>query len=209
MNRWTLPALAAALAAVPAHAQAFDGERGFYVAARGYGSIGDQNNIEFEDSREIAGAVGYRISESVRLEGEYGFRWANVSGLNGARTAHGNFTSRSLGVHAFYDFRAGHRLRPFVGAGGGAGIADFEFSGPADVSPGFLVVVKDSNSSAYWNALGGASYHLTPRFRISAGVEYVTYSDQAVASNIGGIDGINRAYNFYVGSRWFFGRTGR
>ncbi|MEO1965585.1 outer membrane beta-barrel protein [Hyphomonas sp.] len=185
----------------------FDGERGFYVAVRGYGSIADQNNIVFEDTREIAGAVGYRISDSVRVEGEYGFRWSNVAGLNGAREAHGNFTSRSMGAHVFYDFRKGKKLRPFVGAGGGAGVQDFEFSGPADINPDFIVEVKDTNSSAYWNALAGTSYHFSPRFRLSAGVEYVTYTDQAVASNIGGIDGINRAYNFYVGARWFLGRT--
>ena len=205
-------AIAFALAAVSLapHALAedpFDTERGFYVAIRGYGSIADQNNIVFSDTREIAGAAGYRISDSLRVEGEYGFRWSNISGLNGAREAHGDFTSRSLGAHLFYDFRKGRKLRPFIGAGGGAGVQDFEFSGPADINPDFIVTVKDTNSSAYWNALAGTSYHFTPRFRLSAGVEYVTYTDQAVASNIGGIDGINRAYNFYVGARWFLGRT--
>ena len=185
----------------------FDNARGFYVAMRGYGSIADQNNILFEDTGEVAGAVGYRISESFRVEGEYGFRWSNVAGLNGARDAHGNFTSRSLGAHVFYDFRKGKKFRPFIGGGGGAGVQDYEFSGPADINRAFIVEVKDTNSSAYWNALAGTSYHFSPRFRLSAGMEYVTYTDQAVPSNIGGIDGINRAYNFYVGARWFFGRT--
>ena len=35
----------------------FDNARGFYVAMRGYGSIADQNNILFEDTGEVAGAV--------------------------------------------------------------------------------------------------------------------------------------------------------
>ena len=181
----------------------FDAERGFYVAVRGYGSIGDQNNLIFEDSREVAGAIGFRANHSVRLEAEYGFRWANIAGLNGASTATGDFTSRSLGLHAFYDFREGERFRPFVGAGGGAGTLDFNFEGPADVNPDFIVVGKDTNSSAYWNLFLGATYHVNDTFRVSAGSEYVSYSDQAVESNIGGIDGINRAYNFYVGTRWF------
>jgi opacity protein-like surface antigen len=199
-------ALCGAALCFPMLAQAeedFDAERGFYVAVRGYGSIGDQNNLIFEDSREIAGAIGYRINHSVRLEAEYGFRWANIAGLNGARTASGDFTSRSMGVHAFYDFREGKRLRPFLGGGGGAGVLDFDFSGPADINPDFIVVGKDTNSSAYWNLLAGATYHVSDSFRVSLGSEYVSYSDQAVASNLGGIDGINRAYNFYVGTRWF------
>ena len=181
----------------------FDAERGFYVAARGYGSIGDQNNLIFEDSREIAGALGYRFNHSIRMEAEYGFRWANIAGLNGASTASGDFTSRSMGMHAFYDFRNGKRIRPFLGAGGGAGVLDFTFSGPADINPDFIVVGEDTNSSAYWNLFAGATYHVSDRFRLSLGTEYVSYSDQAVASNLGGIDGINRAYNFYIGTRWF------
>lgn len=194
---------AAALAATGAQAdEGFDGERGFYVAVRGYGSIGDQNNIIFEDSREVAGALGYRFSQSLRLETEYAFRWANIAGLNGARTAHGDFTSRSLGAHLFYDFRKGRHLRPFVGAGGGAGIVDYEFEGPADVNPDFRVIGRDTNSSAYWNLFAGATWHVSDSFRVSLGTEYVSYSDQAVQSNIGGIDGINRSYNFYVGARW-------
>ena len=206
------PVLAASLAVLTVAPAAFadgsfDPERGFYVAVRGYGSIADQNNLEFEDTREVAGALGYRISDSVRIEGEYGFRWSNVSGLNGASGAKGDFTSRSLGGHVFYDFRAGHRLRPFLGAGGGAGVQDFDIQGPADVNPDFTVVVRDTNTSAYWNAFAGATWHQSPRFRVSAGLEYVSYTDQAVASNLGGIDGINRAYNFYVGARWFLGRT--
>lgn len=207
MNRAVVFGLTAAALAPQALAETgFDGERGLYVAARGYGSIADQNNMEFEDTREMAAAIGYRINDSIRVEGEYGFRWSNISGLNGAREAHGNFTSRSLGAHAYYDFRKGRKLRPFIGMGGGAGVQDFEFSGPADINPDFIVIVKDTNSSAYWNTMAGVTWHYTPRFRLSAGAEYVTYTDQAVASNIGGIDGINRAYNFYVGARWFLGR---
>uniref|UniRef100_UPI0030DA2702 outer membrane beta-barrel protein n=1 Tax=uncultured Maricaulis sp. TaxID=174710 RepID=UPI0030DA2702 len=140
--RWLPLALCGACLCVPALAQAdenFDAERGFYVAVRGYGSIGDQNNLIFDDSREVAGAIGYRVNHSVRLEAEYGFRWANIAGLNGASTASGDFTSRSLGVHAFYDFREGKRLRPFLGAGGGAGGLDFTFSGPAAINPDFIV----------------------------------------------------------------------
>jgi opacity protein-like surface antigen len=82
-------------------------------------------------------------------------------------------------------------------------VLDFNFSGPADINPDFIVVGKDTNSSAYWNLFAGATYHLSDNFRLSLGSEYVSYSDQAVASNLGGIDGINRAYNFYVGTRWF------
>ena len=192
------------LGAMAAHAdEDFDGERGLYVAVRGYESIADQNNLIFEDSREIAGALGYRVSHNIRLEAEYGFRWSNIAGLNGASTATGDFTSRSLGVHAFYDFREGKRVRPFLGAGGGSGVLDFDFSGPADNNPNFIVVGKDTNTSPYWNVFAGATYHVSNKVRISVGTEYVSYSDQAVESNIGGIDGINRAYNFYVGTRLF------
>ena len=180
-------------------------QHGVYVAARGYGSIADQNNIVFEDTFEVAAALGYRLSDSLRTELEYAWRSSDIAGLNGASTASGEFDSHSIGVHAYWDFRKNSHFRPFVGGGYGWGVQDFQFAGPADANPNFIVVADDRNDSLYWNALTGVTWHISSDYRLAFGVEYVSYSDQAVESNIGGIDGINRAYNFFLASRWFFG----
>jgi opacity protein-like surface antigen len=181
---------------------------GFYAAVRGYGSIEDQNNFIFEDSREVAVAAGWRASEVWRVEAEYGARWSNIAGLNGASGVRGDSRIETFGLHAFRDFRKGKKIRPFLGAGGGLATLDFVFEGPADIDPSFIVSGQDEDDSYYINFFAGSSYHFNERWRLSGGVEYVTLKDQSIDSNLGGIDGINRAYNFFVGARYFFGPTG-
>ena len=184
-----------------AHAGAL-GENGFYFAFRGYGAINDQNNLHFAASREFGTAVGYRFSDVWRVESEYSRRWAKITGLNGALTTRGDFDAHSLGVHVFRDFRPEKRLRPFIGFGLGGGILDFDFKGPADINPDFIVIGNDTNISTYGNVFAGSTYHINSQLRVGAGLEYFTFSDQAVESNIGDIDGINRSYNFFLSLRW-------
>ena len=166
-----------------AHAEALE-ENGFYFAFRGYGAINDQNNLHFAASREFGTAVGYRFSDVWRVESEYSRRWAKIT------------------VHVFRDFRPAKRLRPFIGFGLGGGILDFDFKGPADINPDFIVIGNDTNISTYGNVFAGSTYHINSQLRVGAGLEYFTFSDQAVESNIGDIDGINRSYNFFLSLRW-------
>ena len=177
---------------------------GIYLAVRGYGSIEDQNNFHFDNSRELAGAVGCRFHENWRAEAEYSTRWSDISGLNGALTTTGKANVQTLGAHIFYDFRSGQRIRPFVGMGAGASRLDFKFEGPADHFPSFIVRGDDTNYGHYFNVLAGVTYNVSPALRLGLGVEYVTLPDDAIESNIGGIEGINRSYNYFLSARWFF-----
>ncbi len=178
---------------------------GIYAAFRGYGAIHDQNNFLFDDSREFGGAVGMALDENWRIETEYARRWAKITGINGARAAKGNFDSHSLGVHLFRDFMYGSKFRPFLGAGGGAGLLEFEFSGPANINPDFIVEGSDSNLSFYWNVFAGINYRVSDRWKLGVGAEYFSFQDQPVEANVGapeGIYGINRSYDFFISARY-------
>ncbi len=201
MIRTALSAAAAMGLVGTAQAQA-QSDDGVYFAFRGYGAIHDQNNLHFSASREFGVAAGYRFSDVWRVEGEYSRRWAKITGLNGALTTRGDFDSHALGLHLFRDFRTGKKLRPFVGIGIGGGILDFDFKGPADINPDFIVIGNDTNISSYGNVFAGSTYHINSKLRVGLGFEYFSFSDQAVESNIGNIDGINRSYNFFVSMRW-------
>tara|TARA_R110000803_G_scaffold20032_7_gene51792 strand:- start:3231 stop:3854 length:624 start_codon:yes stop_codon:yes gene_type:complete len=201
MIKIALSATAALYFAGIAQAQAHE-EDGLYFAFRGYGAIHDQNNLHFSASREFGGAMGYRFSDVWRVEAEYSRRWAKITGLNGALTTRGDFDSHALGVHLFRDFRPEKKLRPFVGLGVGGGILDFDFKGPADNDPNLIVIGDDTNISTYGNVFAGSTYHINSKLRVGLGFEYFSFSDQAVESNIGDINGINRSYNFFVSMRW-------
>ena len=180
--------------------------RGIYLAVRGYGSIEDQNNFHFDNSRELAAAVGHRSTEHLRFELEYSTRWSDISGLNGALAVRGKANVQTLGLHAFYDFRARKRIRPFLGVGAGGARLKFNFEGPANHDPTIIVSGHDVDYSHYFNYFAGATYNVSPTLRLGAGVEYVTLKDDTIESNIGGIEGINRSYNYFLSLRWFFGR---
>lgn len=178
---------------------------GVYAAFRGYGAIHDQNNLLFDNSREFGGAIGLALDENWRVEAEYARRWSDIVGINGARAAKGSFDSHTLGAHIFRDFNFGSRFRPFVGAGAGLGILDFEFSGPANNDPNFIVVGDDTNQDWYWNAFFGANYRVNDRWKVGLGVEYFSFQDQPVEANVGGPDGIygiNRSYDFFLSVRY-------
>ena len=146
--------------------------------------------------------MGYRFSDVWRVEAEYSRRWAKITGLNGALTTKGDFDARALGPRLFRDFRQERKLRPFGGIGIGGGVLDFDFKGPADINPDFIVIGSDTNISMYGNVFAGSTYHINSKLRVALGFEYLLFSDQAVKSNIGDIDGINRSYNFFVSMRW-------
>tara|TARA_R110000787_G_scaffold227743_1_gene335380 strand:- start:394 stop:669 length:276 start_codon:yes stop_codon:yes gene_type:complete len=71
------------------------------------------------------------------------------------------------------------------------------------------ILIQTSSSSAttrtsarYGNIIAGSTYLIDSKLRVGFGFEYFSFSDQAVESNIGDIDGINRSYNFFVSMRW-------
>ena len=178
--------------------------KGVYVALRGYGAIEDENNLIFDNSREIAGAVGYRFDPRWRVELEYSNRHSDIIGLNGASNASGESDVDTIGIHMFYDFRKGKKIRPFLGAGAGFLSRDVTFVGTADNDPDFVVSADDQYTDTYANAFVGSSYFLTDNFRLATGFEYVTGRDRDIRANFRNLPGINRSYNFYIGGRWFF-----
>lgn len=179
-------------------------EKGIYIALRGYGAIEDENNLVFDNSYEIAAAIGIRRHSNWRVEAEYGYRHSDIVGLNGATEITGENSLKSIGLHVFYDFRNNKKLRPFLGVGAGVQSRDISFSGVAQNDPDFEVFANDSYSNLYGNAFIGTSYHINKNLRISVGGEYVTGRDRSITANYRELPGINRSYNYYVGARWFF-----
>lgn len=181
-----------------------DESQGLYVALRGYGAIEDENNLIFDNSYEVAGALGYRYKRNWRVELEYAYRHSDIIGLNGSENAKGETSNQSVGVHIFHDFRNGRKLRPFLGVGAGVLNRTVTLNGTADIDPTFEIIVDDQYEDFYANAFAGASYHITRDFRLAVGFEYVTGRDRNIRANFRELPGIHRSYNFFVGGRWFF-----
>lgn len=189
---------------VPTAAAQATKSEGYYVALRGYGAIEDENNLLFDNSYEIAGAVGYRVNKNWRAELEYAYRYSDIVGLNGAEDTRGESSVKTYGLHVFYDFRDGHKFRPFLGAGAGVLRREVTFEGTADNDPNFAVFADDAYTDTYANAFAGSSYELTKNLRLAAGFEYVTGRDRNIRANYRDLPGIHRSYNLFVGGRWFF-----
>lgn len=135
--------------------------------------------FDFDSGTTIGLGLGYRISNTMRIEGRLMSHQSDFNDRHvgtGARAGEeyildGSLSSVTLTVEGFYDIPTQSAVQPYVKAGlgmarnsydarlGGAGVAAFDaFDGATD---GFYDAYSDGKSSEFtWNIGAGASYAL-------------------------------------------------
>jgi len=111
-------AVLAALAGAPALAQ--DGEvygpTKFYSEGRAGAAFYDLDGVDTETGYSIAGAFGYRYTDTLRAEVELGYSQADFDETG----VDGDISALTLMTFGYYDFNAQGTVRPYVGLGLGA-----------------------------------------------------------------------------------------
>lgn len=129
---------------------------------------------EWELGRGAGIGLGYRITPNIRTDLMLHYRTFPVDSLTvGAVTGagSGDLSLTSATINAYYDFTFGDTaLRPFVGAGIGYGLANFESTAPG-------LAVDDEDWVLTWNVMAGASYDIGPNSAIYAGYRYLQTED--------------------------------
>lgn len=182
--------LVAAIAAVAltSTARAADSDTGkIYVGANIGLAVFHDNDITAGGTATVAyksglgfvGAIGYKFSKNLRLEGEYAYRSNKVKDIGGDTSYNVlTMTVGNFGVNGYYDFaQVNLPVKPFLGLG--LGYASGKLSGGG-------VSSKDSEFS--YQGIVGLAYPFDPNGNIT--VQYRYHSSQDFSK-----DGVNVAYS--------------
>lgn len=153
---------------------------------------------EFGTGFVVDGAVGYAHRSGFRGELALGYRnndldslvitddggvgaFLGVGSLNGLSTGSvdGDVQMISVMANGYYDFDLGNGLRPFVGAGIGAGFVDVEASALG------LRLVDDSDAVLAYQGLAGVSYGVTRDVSVSLLYSYFATGDPSLTDTAG------------------------
>jgi len=148
---------------------------------------GLSGEVDFDTGFAVGGAVGYRLSNGLRAEGNVSYRETDVDEVTGGGIAldgAGDVSLVTVMANIYYDFDLGSPVKPFIGGGIGVGIIDID----SDDSMNVLVVNDDSVEFA-WNIMVGAGYGLTESIDLSFGYRYLGTTDPEFDATLFGISG--------------------
>ncbi len=130
-------------------------------------SLGNNGHLETNDNAIALGSFGYRLPQlPLRLEFEGGYTWHDINGFveNGTGfPAKGHANLGHALFNAVYDLPIAPRWALSVGAGAGAGFADYSTN----------VIAGSLNKNGFmWQGIGGISYHLAPNIDLFTDYRY-------------------------------------
>jgi opacity protein-like surface antigen len=128
----------------------------------------------FDDGFATGSYIGYRVSETLRLEGELAFRRNDGQSLafngNDQSFAGSGAESYSFLANAYYDFPNSSAITPYVGVGAGISFIDNDFLYRA-------VDFDDNDTSFVYQGIAGLSTPLTPRIDVFLDARYIDATD--------------------------------
>ncbi len=156
--------------------------QGSYIAGRaGINLLNDADlergmEIGFNMGATVGGALGYRLSHALRIEGEISWRRNALDQLKGRRVAvefdKGNLAALNFLANLFYDFDNASALTPYVGAG--VGLSRITLNDPRIGN----VLFEEEEDVVFASQIGvGANFELTERVGLTLGYRFFQTSD--------------------------------
>lgn len=181
-----LLAVAACTLATPAHAQSSRLYFAGYLGLNTYSDLdysdttsGTAGHMQMKNAVSLAGALGLRLTEQLRLEGEISRRKADLDRITinnlGEFEMDGEVASWLYLANFYYDLYQWQwrHLLPYVSVGVGA----VHHEGDLSDSSGFASDAADSSVGLAWQVGGGLKYRLDPDLAISGGYRYIGAAD--------------------------------
>lgn len=165
---------------------------------------------QFDLSTGLGGSVamGLFFKRRFRLEFEYAYKSADIEAITGNVAGatvnipvQGDVSINSFMANAAFDFRNSSRFSPYLGAGAGIGIVDFE--NPTFTTAGVTVPASSANDAVFaFQLFGGVSYWVTSQVVGFVGYKYLSTGDPTIQTITSTID----THNFELGIRYYFSR---
>jgi outer membrane autotransporter protein len=195
------------LALIPMHAQA---AKRIYFAGYMVSTIfpeqeykdssrNDSGEIGIDDGKSFAGAIGFKLTPQLRIEGEFGQMMAEPSGISadsaGDATLSGSLDTKLAMLNLYYDFDISwKKLRPFIGAGIGYAWHNGDINGVS----GSGINISESSDGLIWQVGGGVRYPVTRDLNLIGAYRYLDGQN----IKLGSYDIDYGAHEFRVGLSW-------
>jgi opacity protein-like surface antigen len=161
-------------------------------------TTGSSGDFGLDNGLSFAGALGIRLSQQLRFEGEYNYASTDIASVDiagaGSFDIGGTFKSKVIFANLYYDLDVPWKIQPFIGGGLGYGW----HSGEIDNGSGLLVSTSSEDANFMWNVAAGLKYRPTTDMAFTAGYRYVDSLDL----NFGSYDFDYGAHEFRLGLEW-------
>lgn len=143
-------------------------------------------------------AVGINLKDSIRLEGEYGYR-ALKSKLDpsGGIIGKEKFGIQTYMLNGYYDFATGTKIKPYIGAGLGLADVKLKYQDPDDL-------ISISKTKFAWNLNAGIGMEVTKNMVIDLGYRYLQVEDFKKDFGVGSLKFKTHANEVSLGVRYHF-----
>jgi outer membrane protein OmpA-like peptidoglycan-associated protein len=181
----------------------------FYIGGAGGLNLARDSDLEsaaFNTEAEFdlgwlaLGTFGYEYGHGLRTEIELGYRANDLDQVGGAG-ATGDATVWSGMVNVVYDFDVDWPVRPYVGAGLGAGRVKAD-----GISPVSTTRIDDTDTAFAYQAMVGVEWAMTDRLHLNAGYRYFAVPDlEFRAASGANVDSEYSAHGVTLGLRFLLG----
>lgn len=153
----------------------------------------------------MLGSLGYKWAEGLRLEGELGWREADVDNFSGTAWT-GSQKTWSTMANLLYDFDTESSVTPYLGAGLGLSWVGWKdnFKGPT--TPTFNGTDKEFT----WQGIGGIGIAATDALKFFLEYRYISTGNTAFPANVAAATPVvggnkDNSHNMPAGFRYAFG----
>lgn len=146
-------------------------------------SVPVSGDLEMKNAFSLAGALGLRINNNMRFEGEISYRNADMDRVDfdqgGSFKLGGDLTTWLYMVNFYYDFDFEWQyIRPFVTAGVGVAFHD----GNIDDVSGLALDTSDDSLDFAWQVGGGLKYRVRDNMAFTGNYRYLDTTDIGLKS---------------------------
>lgn len=169
-------------------------------------SVGaNARTADFDSGFLALGTLGYKFAEGLRLEGELGWREADVDNFSGTAWT-GSQKTWSTMANLLYDFETESSVTPYLGAGLGLSWVGWKdnFRGPT------TPVFEGTDKEFTWQGIGGIGVAATDALKFFLEYRYISTGNTSFAPDltpatpvIGGHK--DNSHNVLAGFRYAFG----
>ncbi|MDA0239089.1 MAG: outer membrane beta-barrel protein [Proteobacteria bacterium] len=183
--------------------------KGFYIGAgagavlpmeSGFSGSGIDSSADLEATASGALSAGYAFKHGLRTEIEAAGRQASVDSVSGSAVGSGDVRVWNLMANVFWDFRNDSDFVPYLGAGAGYALMDFDNVQPVGGSS-----VNESAGAVAYQGIAGVGYNLTDRFSLFADYRYFGTGEAALQTRANNaVDGDYAEHRVTFGVKWSF-----